>query len=335
MTQTRPDWSRFVEIVRDSRRVVLTAHLRPDGDCIGSEIAMALILETLGKEVLIVNPHRTPPPLKAIDQTARIRPLEDITTADRAWIDSADLLIILDTRSWQQLGNMENIIRNFSGKKVIVDHHEFGQEIAHEEFIETTAEATGRLVFEAAAALKVPLTREIAEAICAAIATDTGWFRFAAVNAETFRIIASLIDVGVNMAERYRVLYEQESLGRMFLIGRTLAKLEAHLGGRLMVAAITLDDLRISGALPSDTEDIVNHTLRVRGSDVAVIFVEQRDGSHKVSFRSRCQIDCSQLAKRFGGGGHRAASGALLKMNLPEARKAVIAAIEEMIAEQK
>ncbi|MGL4941820.1 MAG: DHH family phosphoesterase [Thermoguttaceae bacterium] len=325
------DWSRFVEIVRTARRVVLTAHVRPDGDCIGSEIAMALILESLGKEVRIVNPQRTPPTLAPLDETGRIRAVGDLTNDENTWLDAADLLIVLDTRSWQQLDAMRPVIERVKATKVVIDHHEFGDAIADAEFIDTSAEATGRIVFEASQALGVTLTRPMAEAIMAALTTDTGWFRFSSVNAGTFTTAAALVAAGARVDHLYRILNEQESIGRMRLIGRTLSKIESHLDGRLMVVCVTRDDIAAAGALASDTEDIVNMTLQIRGSNLAIMISELADGKHKVSFRSRCGVDCSVLAKQFGGGGHRSAAGATITMSLEETKATVIRAITDAV----
>ncbi|MDR0609387.1 MAG: bifunctional oligoribonuclease/PAP phosphatase NrnA [Planctomycetaceae bacterium] len=323
------DWSHFAAIIHSSSRILLTAHHRPDGDCLGSELAMRQILLTLGKEVRIVNPHPTPPNLAFLDETGCIKPLAQLTDEDRIWIDHADLIFILDTSSWAQLGDMAPVFKAFRAKKLVLDHHAKGDNIDAECFIDPEAEATGILVVRAADALNVPLNREIAEAAFVALSTDTGWFRFSSVNAETYRTAARLIEAGVVPAQFYRKLYEQDSLGRIRLIGRTLAQIEPHFDGKLMLIRIMLSDFDAAGALSSDSEDIINMALQVKDSQMAVLISELKNGSFKISFRSRCAVDCSLLAVQFAGGGHKQAAGASSNLSYEQTKQSVLQAIEK------
>ena len=326
------DWQTFAAIVHKAQRILLTAHVRPDGDCIGSEVAMQQILKSLGKDVRIINSQRTPPTLVFLDPTSRIRCLTDLTEEESAWICGIDLLFVLDTRSWTQLGKMSEIVKTTPAWKIVLDHHFKGDDIGAENFVDDTAEATGALVVEAARALDIPLSKEIAEPAFVALATDTGWFRFSSVTSQTFRTVAELVDAGAEPAKLYRELYEQESLGRIRLIGRILAKTEATLDGRVMCTWVTLDDLKQAGALPSDTEDIVNMLLQVNGSKVAVLFSELKTNCFKVSFRSRCAVDCSCLAALFGGGGHKQAAGATLNLPFDAAKRSVLDAVHAALS---
>lgn len=319
------NWPRFVELVRTSQRWVLTSHLRPDCDALGSELGMCLILEALGKQVQIVNPQRTPPNLQFIDPQRRIQTLhEDVLPAAVA---ECDALLVLDTSAWAQLGNMGEVVRGFAGRKLVLDHHRSEDDLGAEMFKDVEAEATGRLVVEAADQLGVRLTVEMARPLFAAVATDTGWFRFSSTTSGTYRTAARLIEAGAVPAELYHALYEQDSLARVRLIGRALARAQTELGGLLIHTAILLEDFAATGALPSDTEDIINLTLTVGGTQVAVILVEQAAGGCKVSLRSRGELDCSRVAEQFGGGGHKAAAGAMLAEPLASARQHVLDAV--------
>jgi phosphoesterase RecJ-like protein len=326
--QSPIDWFQFTDRIRNASRILLTAHQRPDADCLGSELAMRLILIGLGKDVRIVNPHQTPPTLAFLDPHGFIKHLGQLSVGDRNWIDNIDLFMVLDTSSWAQLGDMGEIFKASQAKKLVLDHHAKGDDIEAERFIDPNAEATGVLVVRAADALEVGLTREIAEPAFAAIATDTGWFRFSSVNAETYRIAARLLDAGVVPAALYRELHEQESLGRIRLVGRTLAQTESHFGGRLMLTQMLQKDFAVAGALSSDSEDIVNMLLQVKNSLMAVLLSELKDGTFKISFRSRCAVDCSVLAAQFGGGGHRQAAGASSTCPLDETKNTILKAIE-------
>lgn len=316
------DWQRFAEITKDHNKFLVTSHIRPDCDALGSELAMAMILEALGKDVIIVNGDATPPNLAFIDPEDRIKKLgEDVQAAE---LDDIDVLIVLDTSAWAQLGPMSDVIRSTKAKKLLVDHHVSGDDIGAELFKDTTAEATGRLVLEAAEQLGVTVTPEIAAPLFAAIATDTGWFRFSSVDSVTYRAVARLVDAGVCPCDIYGELYERDTIGRLRLRGLILSRVQSELAGRLVHTYVLKEDFTRTGALPSDTEDVVNMTLAITGTEVAVIMVEQASGGFKLSFRSRCELDCSKIAEQFGGGGHKAAAGAFIEGTLDQVQPKVL-----------
>lgn len=324
--QTMPiNWPRFVEIVRTHQRFLLTSHIRPDCDALGSELGMAGVLEQLGKEVLIVNAHKTPPNLQFIDPERKLKALGvDVQLAD---LERVEVLMVLDTSAWAQLGDMAIVVRSTKAKKLVMDHHVSEDDLGAEPFKNTQAEATGRLVLEAAGQLGVKLTPEIAKPLFAAIATDTGWYRFGSTTGDTYRFAGQLVDAGVRPADVYRSLYEQDTLARLQLIGRTLARTQSELNGRLVHTAVFQTDFEATGALPPDTEDVINLTLTVAGTEVAVILVEQPDGKFKISFRSRSAVDCSKLAEKFSGGGHKAAAGAMVPGPFESAQQKVLDAV--------
>ena len=320
-------WPRFVELIRAHQRFMLVSHVRPDCDALGSELGMAAVLEALGKQVRIVNGQATPPNLAFIDPDRRIKAIGvDIQAAELA---DVEVIMILDTSAWIQLGPMADVIRRQAAVKMVLDHHVSEDDLGAELFKDTTAEATGRLVVDAASQLGVPLTPRMAIPLFAAVATDTGWFRFASTTPNTYRVAAALVEAGAQPQNIYRQLHEQDSLARLKLIGRTLSHAESELDGRLIHTRITREDFEATGALPSDTEDIINMTLGVRGTEVAVIFVEQASGAYKISFRSRSAVDCSRLAQRFAGGGHKAAAGATVEGSFADVSRRVLDATRE------
>ena len=321
------NWPRFAEIVRSHQRFLLVSHIRPDCDALGSELGMAGVLEALGKSVRIVNGQATPPNLAFIDPAKRIGVIGQ--TVQPAELADIEVLMILDTSAWAQLGPMSDFIRAFGGKKVVVDHHVSEDDLGAEQFKNTQAEATGRLVVEAAEALGVKLTPAIAAPLFAAVATDTGWFRFASASSGTYRVGAKLIDAGADPAAIYKALYEQDTPGRMKLRGRILSRIETDEGGRLAHTYVLKTDFAETGSLPSDTEDMVNFCLAIKGTEVAVIFVEQSAGGFKISFRSRSAVDCSKLAEVYGGGGHKAAAGAFVQGPLAEVQPIVLDAVRK------
>ncbi|MHB8898145.1 MAG: DHH family phosphoesterase [Thermoguttaceae bacterium] len=303
------DWPRFVDFIGARQKILLTTHHRPDCDAAGSELGMLHILMRLGKEVMTANPFELPPNLRFLDPGGHLRHFDQVPGE---YLRTADLILVLDTTAWAQLGGMGDVIRAFQGDVAVMDHHVSGDDLGATLFKDTTAEATGRLVFEAARHLGVEVTPEIATPIFAALATDTGWFRFASTTRRTFELAAQIVGAGAQPDRIYKDLYECETLARVKLTGRALARTVTELDGRLIYTWIGLDDFDACGALPGDSEDLVNMTLAVDGTQFALIFVEQRTGGFKISFRSRCDVDCSQLAARFGGGGHKKAAGAFV-----------------------
>ena len=319
------DWPRLAEIIGAHKKFLLTSHVRPDCDALGSELGMAGVLEALGKDVVIVNGQATPPNLAFIDPERRIKTIgEDLQLAD---LKNIEVLIVLDTSAWAQLGPMGDVLRATGAKNLVIDHHVSEDDLGAEPFKNTQAEATGRLVVEAAEHLRVALTPQIATPLFAAVATDTGWFRFGSAKSGTYRLAAKLIDAGADPATIYQDLYEQDTVGRVKLRGVILARVVTELGGRLAHTYVLKDDFERTGAIPADTEDVINMTLAIRGTEAAVIFIEQPSGSFKVSFRSRCKLDCSAISARFGGGGHKAAAGATIEGSFDEVQANVLDAV--------
>jgi phosphoesterase RecJ-like protein len=185
------------------------------------------------------------------------------------------------------------------------------------------------LILQAIDALGAALTEAIAMPLFTAIATDTGWFRFASVTEATLGAAARLVAAGARPSEIFSRLYEQNSLGRLRLQARILSNVKAHSSGRLLSTAITQDDLRAAGAEPTDTEDVINRLLAVAGVEVALLFLELGPTETKVSLRSRSAVDVRAIAERFGGGGHRAAAGVRYPGPLATAEPAMLAAVEE------
>ena len=322
------DWDSLAARIHDSSSFILCSHIRPDCDALGSELGMAGILKQLGKKVHIVNGHPTPPSLAFLDPAQTIDVIHQTVREEDL---SADCMVILDTSAWAQLGPMGEILRGFKGKKLCIDHHVGQDDLGTEFFKDTSAEATGHLVAKLAKHLRVEMTKPMATALYAAIATDTGWFRFSSTTSETYRVIAELVDAGVVPSEVYGDLYERDTVGRVRLRGRILSRTTDEMNGNVVYTHVLKDDFSETGALPSDTEDAINLTLAIAGTKVAVIFVEQLDGGFKLSFRSRCPVDCNMLAQQFNGGGHRAAAGAFMHGTLVEVQAKVLPAVREAL----
>jgi bifunctional oligoribonuclease and PAP phosphatase NrnA len=321
------DWTPLADLIETHDRFLVTTHVRPDGDALGSEVGMAGLLRQKGKDVRVVNSSPTPPRYDFLDPDANL--FEHFAhRVDPAELADRQVAVILDLSSWNQLGDMAGFIRQFPGPRVIIDHHVSEDDLAATVFKDSSAEATGMLVMNAIAALGCKFTPEVAGGLLTAIAMDTGWFRHSNTRAGTLRAVAELIDAGARADEIYRKLFERNTLGRLKLMGETLSGMKTDSDGRIAYATISQRDLLRTGAIPPDSEDLVDYTVSMRGVEVGILFIEQARGGVKASFRARNGLDCARLAAQFGGGGHREAAGATIAGTMPEIVQRVLAAVQ-------
>lgn len=325
------DWEPLREIIRNHKRFVLSSHVRPDADSIGSELALAAILEREGKSVRIVNPSAIPASLTFLDPGNKVLKIGEGITHDE--IVDTDVHIVVDTSSWMQLVDVGKALRASSAVKVVIDHHVSADDIGAIEFKDPEAEATGALIMRMAEGLGVPLPSEAALPLFCAIATDTGWFRFSSTTGDTLRRVGQLIDLGAQPGLIYQLLYEQYSYARIKLASVVLGRVVLEAGGRLAFTWVNLEDFESTGAKPVDTEDLVNECLTIAGTECAFIAIEQPNKRIKVSFRSRTSLNVAAVAEQFEGGGHKQAAGAILPGPPAVARQKVLAAMLAALTE--
>jgi phosphoesterase RecJ-like protein len=318
------DWAPFVESVRRHQRFLLTTHIRPDGDGLGSMLALEEVLRRQGKDVQMVITSTFPPRYRFLDPEARIQQFSPPGEGGC----QAEVVMVLDTGTYNQLGTFGSFLRSFPAAKLVIDHHQTQDELGALRLVDTSAEATGRLIFEAILALGVALPATAANALFVAVAMDTGWFRHSNTTAATFALAEKLVAAGARPELIYDRLFEENSLARLRLTGLVLERLRVTAGGQVAYTEIRRTDYQATGATPQDTEDLVNYTRSLTGVEVGLLFMEQPRGGVKVSFRSRSRVDVSRLAEQFGGGGHRLASGAVLEVPLEEARTRVLQAVQ-------
>jgi phosphoesterase RecJ-like protein len=324
------DWTPLADLVEKYDRFLLTTHIRPDGDALGSEVGMAGLLRQKGKDVRVVNASRTPPRYDYLDPDGdlfKVYP-DQINAADLA---DREVAIILDLSAWKQLGDVADVIRAFKGPKVVVDHHVSQDDLGAIFLKDTTAEATGTLVMQAVKALGGTFTKELSTGLLTAIAMDTGWFAHPNTKPSTLRSVAELIEAGADINGIHRDLFERNTLGRLKLMGETLASLQTEMEGRIAYTAISRDDLERTGAIAADSEDLVDYTVSLRGVEVGMLFIEQARGGVKASLRSRTGLDCAKLAGQLGGGGHRAAAGLTLADDLPTSIERVLTIVRSAL----
>ena len=322
------DWSPLVDIVRRNERFLLTTHVRPDPDGLGSVLGFADVLEGMGKKVRPVISGVWPPRYDFMDPERRIGRVN--LPADE--YRDAEVAVVLDTGTWNQLGDFGTLLKSLNCTKVVIDHHISQDDLGGIRFADTSAEATGRLVCELADALGQPLTPIAANHLFAAVATDTGWFRHANTTPATFALAEKLARAGAKPTQLYELVYEQSTAPRIKLLGLALGRITVTHGGRTAYCEVRRDDYPATGSIPSDTEELVNYPRSITGTKAALVFMEQPAGGVKVSFRSRDPMNVAEIAAKFGGGGHRLAAGAILAGSLEEVKTRVLAAIEAAYA---
>lgn len=316
------DWSPLVDLLRRHERPLLMTHVRPDADGMGAQLALYDALTALGKRPRVAIASKLMARYEFLDPQRAI--IEDFKPA--AFTDR-DCVVVLDTGTWNQLGDFGDWLRKSPLPRAVVDHHRTQDDLGGLQLVDTTAEAAGRLAYELIGALGAPLSATAAQHLFMAVATDTGWFRHPNATAETFRLCGELVAAGANPTVLYERLYEAATLARFKLTAVALERLSVRAGGKIAYTEITLADYDKTGSAPGDTEDLINYPRSVEGVDLALVFIEQPGGGTKVSFRSRA-ADVSRLAEKFGGGGHKLASGARVNKPLAAAREEVLAAAE-------
>ena len=279
--------------------------------------------------------------LRALQAGLLILVTAQLTPAQRALLLNPDApefarpaparsIVVLDTGTWNQLGDFGPFLRELNADKVVIDHHLSQDDLGAVRLLDTSSEATGRLVYDAIRALGAPLSQAAADHLFAAVATDTGWFRHSNTTPATFDLAAALVRAGARPTYLYEQIYERSTLAKLRLTGLVLERMQVTNDGRVAFTEIRRGDYEVTGALPQDTEDLVNYTRSVAGVEVGLFFMEQPRGGVKVSLRSRARVDVARLAQQFGGGGHRLAAGAIVEAPLPEELLSAVAELREL-----
>ncbi|MBY0587351.1 bifunctional oligoribonuclease/PAP phosphatase NrnA [bacterium] len=315
-------WQKLDELIHASQRVLLTTHVRPDGDALGSELGLAELIAARGKSVEILNSSPTPTRYRFLDPDGSL--FGCIDSADPVPLSDPDLFIVVDTGTWSQLAGLAPYVRTIKYPKVVIDHHVSQDDLGAVRLVDTSAAASGMLVFQAYEALGLEISPRAAQALFIAIAMDTGWMRHPNCSSDVFRAQAKLMECGAKPHEIYRLLFEQNRVERLRMMGLLFERIERFGNGKLATSYLSWDDIMKLGAHPMETEDFINELMTLASVEVAILFIGQADGGTKASFRSRSSFDCSHFAEQFGGGGHRAAAGASLSIDVDQARKRIV-----------
>ena len=312
-----------------ARRAVLTTHLNADGDGAGSEAAVASWLRANGTDVWIINPTPFPNSFRfLIERDEWIVPAGSARARDLC--DQADLAVVLDTGEVPRIGRVRDLIRDLP--TVVVDHHPTGEHaIGGISFRDPDACATGELVYDLILAADGPWTDPIPLGIYVAILTDTGSFRFSNSSPGSHRIVADMIERGVEPESVYERIYGARPLKRYQLLRHALDTLEYDAEHGISWMTVPNEAFEELNATSEDLEGMVDVPRSIEQTQVGLLFRKTSKGDIKVSFRSSGPVDVNQLARRFGGGGHMKASGAIVSGPLDEAIEKVVGATRKAV----
>jgi bifunctional oligoribonuclease and PAP phosphatase NrnA len=319
---------RLAREFRAGRSVVLSTHINADGDGCGSEAALARILTSLGMSVRIVNPTPWPETYEFLLGDGVI----DASSEGPSALKKADLLIVLDISDVKRLGGLADTVRKLTIPKLVIDHHIASDEPPSTESLsDTSACATGELIYDLAITLGQTITPQMAVGLYVAILTDTGGFRFANTTARCLAIASQLLAAGVEPEEMYRRLYASHPIGRLHLLRDALATLEVDPAYGISWISVAAGAAEEYGLKSEDLEGLAEHPRSVGGTRMAIFFRDLGHGKIKVSFRSTGDVNVNEFARQFAGGGHARAAGALIPGTMEEVRHTVVNAAREFV----
>lgn len=310
----------IVDAIHSRQRFVISSHARPDGDSIGSQLAMGYALRALGKDVTIVNKDAAPMTLMPFPG------VDTIEVADHVSGDF-DAAIIMECSDLQRpgVGGLDQFFL------INIDHHPGNTGYGQINWFDASAAACAEMVFDLILALGVPLTVEMATHVYLAILTDTGSFHYSNISPRTFDICRQTLDAGVDPVLTARYVFDSNHMGRLKLLGAVLNGMTVDSTGR--IAALVVDRVmtQATGGTYEDADGLVNIPLTVKDI-VAVVFFKQADGDqYRVSLRSKGDIDIGSVAKQFGGGGHKNASGCTVRGDIDELRERFVEKVQRAL----
>ena len=324
MSAVRSKFDEIGRVLREHNRFAILSHVRPDGDALGCQIALALSLQQLGKEVRVWNED-------GMLEKYSFLPRAELLTKPPAAPEDVDVAVALDTAIQNRLGTAFAAVR--SAKMWInIDHHLSNPGYGDLVYVDPTAPATGQIIFDLIKSQGFPFNREIAENLFAAISTDTGSFQYPKTSARTFEIAAQLVCTGIDVGRLNQQLYENYPRRRIELLRELLRTMRFESDGRVASFSLSLKMAAALQVLPEDNEGLIDHLRAIRGVIVAVFFEELSDGKVRVSMRSKTDaIDVCAICQKFGGGGHTLAAGARVRGTLAEVEQKVLEEVCDVV----
>jgi len=319
-TMKNAELTEIVEAIRARQRFVISSHTRPDGDSIGSSLAMAFALRAMGKEANVVHSDPAPGPLMQFPGVRDIQVMPQVG-------NHYDAAIVMECGDLGRTG-VAGLDRFFL---INIDHHPGNVGYGRLNWFNPDAAACGEMVFDLVKALGAPLTPEVAIHVYLAILTDTGSFHYANISPRTFEICKEALEAGVDPVAVARNVYDSNNMGRLKLFGAVLSAMQIDPSGRVAIVYLDHEMARAAGGTYEDTEGLINLPLTVK-EILAIVFFKQIEGDeYRVSMRSKGTIDIGGIAKEFGGGGHRNAAGCTVTGAIDALKKMFIEKIEAKI----
>lgn len=303
----------ILPLVHDHERFLIATHLRPDGDALGSQLALGRFLDTLGKSVTLLNSDRPSYLLDWMPGADDVQVFEGTFEQHKA-IAEAEVAFLLDTNAEDRLGTVGSKVRSSGATTVLVDHHMDPETWFDVSFVDDQAAAAAVLVYDIIDAIDPnQIDAEIATALYTGIMTDTGSFRFNSVTPDLHRIIADILERGsIHPAPIHEQMFDRKSMPALRLLGRMLNRIRLRHHDQVAYSVVTQRMVEDTGASWDDKQGFVNYVLSIDGVKAALLFSETNDGA-KISFRSEARTHVDDWARSFGGGGHRNASGAYVR----------------------
>jgi len=322
-------WKLINSFIDQRDNFILTTHISPDGDALGSELALALLLKKLGKQYSIINLSPTSSNYRFLDPEGQIaiyspeKHLEQLTNIDGVFI--------LDISDWARLRGIGKVIRQLDLPRVCIDHHRPTDTMAEIEIIDTSASCTGELLYDFMTFLNEPCSARIAEALYTCILTDTGSFRFSNTSPRVHQITADLLSIGVNARQIYEQVYETCSQAKMNLMGEVMRAFNYECDGKLAWFIVSRELLQKSGAEIWELETFPEIPKMIAGVEVGLMITEMDRDRTKISLRSKGRIPIIEIAEKFGGGGHKFAAGAVISGIVEQVIGNVISEIKKVV----
>lgn len=330
-TYATPERAALHEFVARHERFLLTTHVNPDGDAIGSEVAFARMLRALGKTVRVLNDSPTPHAFAWLGLEAPVEVYtEELAEARFA---EANALIVLDTGNKQRIGRLAHHLDRHAIAIAIVDHHVTHDGFGQVNLIEPACAATAVLVYELMGEAGVAPDPVAADALYVGLATDTGYFRYSNTDARALRMAADLVEAGVDPADVSARVSQSAPPGRLRFFGEALAALEMRHGGQLVVLEVGPEQFARHGLAGADTEGLVDMPRSIAGVEAVALFSEVEPGKVKVSLRSTGRVNVDQVCSRLGGGGHPHAAGVQMRGTREQAKARVLPDLERLLAD--
>jgi len=322
-------WQQIIPIIEQNTHFVITTHLNPDCDALGSELALAEHLINLGKEVSIINSDPAPVVYRFLDPGRRIK---KFSVKQLGLIQKAEVIVVVDASGgWKRVGRPGEVFSQASAIKVCIDHQPDPTNFVDVATIDTNAAAAGELIYELILAMQGRLSLKMAEALYAAIMTDTGSFRFPKTSARTHHIIAELLQIGVQPLEMYRKIYEQYPLARVRLKGHVIDSIKTEAQGQIAYYGLDRKTLKAYKVKTADLDGFAGLGQQIGGVRVVVFCLQSSQSKVKISLRSDGSVIVNQLGAAYGGGGHPSAAGEIVTGKLEEVMTEVVARVKTLL----